>query len=231
MAPFERRRSPRASLATRAIVLRSNETLGSFEVLNLGAGGLLLGGERPGSLEEPLQVVLPLGGEEPLVLPGRIVRDRPTRHGPTFVFEFTSVPEEMRSDIDRKIAENVAAAQNARVLVVDDSREIGNALRMQLAWLGHPAHAVTTPLEALRVLEEPNRVEVAIVDLVLGGADGLELIAFLAEQHPEVRRVLMTGHAQPGHLEHEVRNGRSALPHDVLGKPWSQSTLARAVGA
>jgi hypothetical protein len=36
----------------------------------------------------------------------------------------------------------------------------------------------------------------------------------------------MSGHTPPGQLNQATR----ARPHEVLGKPWSESTLARAVG-
>jgi CheY-like chemotaxis protein len=232
-------------MSSRVFLRREQEQLGMFEVLNLAAGGLLLAGEPPLS-DAPLEVSLPLaqedgdeaeGGEKDggsaLVVSGRVQRVRPTRHGPTFVFAFTDLSSETATRLQRKIDENVARAQSAHVLVVDDSREIGNALRLQLAWLGHDAYAVTTPLEAVRVLEGPNQVTCAIVDMVLGGADGTDLLAYMAEQHPHIRRVLMSGHTPPGQLGQLGLASRlrpEARPHEVLGKPWSESTLARAVG-
>lgn len=232
-SPAERRRSARATLNCRATLLRTEtkQSLGAFEVLNLATHGLLLSGEPPAPAGAALEVVLPFGTGEALLLPGRLMRRRPTRHGPTFVFTFGDLDPALATRLQARVDADVERAQTARVLVVDDSREIGDALRMQLAWLGHAAHAVTTPLEAVHVLEQPNQVEVAIVDLVLGGADGLELLAYLAEQHPHVRRVLMSGHAPPGQLggPFGIAPPR-ALPHEVLGKPWSETTLARAVG-
>jgi CheY-like chemotaxis protein len=233
MPSLERRRSPRATLASRVHLRRDHELLGTFEVLNLAAGGLLLAGEPPPTGDALLEVSLPLHEEEEgseLVVPGRLLRVRPTRHGPTFVFTFADLSSDTAVRLQRKIDQNVARAQSARVLIVDDSREIGDALRLQLGWLGHDAHAVTTPLEAVRVLEGPNRVSCAIVDLVLGGADGLDLIAYLAEQHPHIRRVLMSGHGSPGQIGITTRFRPEVGPHEVLGKPWSESTLARALG-
>ncbi|HEY0707869.1 MAG TPA: response regulator [Polyangia bacterium] len=230
----ERRCSPRASLTSRAVVRRQQESLGTFEVLNLAAGGLLLAGDPPeaGSgiaPDETVDVVLDLAAGDPLILPGHLMGARKTRHGSAFVFAFSALPAGVRAQLQTRIDDNVARAQAARVLVVDDSREIGDALCFQLDRLGQAAHAVTTPLEALRLLEEPNQVQVAIVDMVLGGANGLDLLAYLSDQHPNIRRVLMSGHAAAGQLELTAR-GHQAMPHEVLAKPWSETTLTRALG-
>jgi CheY-like chemotaxis protein len=236
MQSSERRCSPRATFTSRAVVRRQEQSLGTFEVLNLAAGGLLLAGEPPGaangaSPDDAVNVVLdlPTGGD-PLILPGHLMGARKTRHGSAFVFAFSALPAGVRAQLQDRIDDNVARAQAARVLVVDDSREIGDALCFQLDRLGQAAHAVTTPLEALRLLEEPNQVQVAIVDMVLGGANGLDLLAYLSDQHPTIRRVLMSGHVTPGQLDLSGR-GHAAMPHEVLAKPWSESTLTRALGA
>jgi CheY-like chemotaxis protein len=233
MPTSERRCSPRASLASRVVVRRQEESLGTFEVLNLAAGGMLLAGEPPSpsnqlAPDEGVNVVLDLALGKPLVLPGHLMGARRTRHGSAFVFAFSALPAPVRAELQVRIDGNVARARAAHVLVVDDSREIGDALCLQLDRLGMAAHAVTTPLEALRLLEEPNQVQAAIVDMVLGGANGLDLLAYLSDQHPKIRRVLMSGHSAPGHLELTAM-GHQASPHDVLAKPWSEATLTRAL--
>jgi CheY-like chemotaxis protein len=198
-------------------------------VLNLATGGVALVGTSPLPLGAKVEISLPLGLPEPIALAGHILRERPTLNGPSFVVSWDEPTAPVRDLLQRTIDEALANAQIANVLVVDDSREVGHALRLQLWYLGHAAHAVTSPLEAVRVLEVPNRVSVAIVDLVLGTADGLDLLAFLKDRHPYIRRVLLSGHTHPGQLAHLLRRRPEAVPHEVLGKPWSESTLAQAV--
>jgi CheY-like chemotaxis protein len=230
MSLIDRRRSPRAPLETSATLSRSpQDPLGAFDVVNLAAGGLLLAGRAPAPIDTVLEVTLALANGQAVVLPGHILRERTTRDGHAFVVVFGELSSAQQHLVRDTIDLALAAARSAHVLVVDDSAKAGQALRGDLSQLGHAAFAVTNPLEALRLLEQPNRVELAIVDRVLGASDGLDLVAYLAEQHPYLRRVLMSdpqGHAQ---LASALRQRPQAAPHHLLTKPWTGPALARMV--
>ena len=226
----ERRRSPRAPWRTQALLHCGPAPLGSFEVVNLAAGGLLLAGPAPAPPGTVLQVGLALGAGEPLQLPGQILRERSGPQGPGFVVVFGPLSPSCAAHIGARIEQNLAEMRNAHVLVVDDSRAAGHELRLRLAQLGHPAHAVTSPLEAVRLLAEPNRIGVAMVHQQLGSEDGLELLGHLAERHPYLRRVLLADPLGQRQLGAVLRQRPHAAPHEVLAPPWTDSTLARAVG-
>src|SRR5262245_34706281 len=67
-----------------------------------------------------------------------------------------------------------------RVLVVDDSPEARASLRQLLGIWGHPVCEAADADEALRLAPE-FRPEVALVDVVMPGMDGLELASRLKE--------------------------------------------------
>jgi len=87
----------------------------------------------------------------------------------------------------------------------------------------------------VHALEQPNSFSVALVDVVLAGgvvagANGAEVLDYLADRHPTVRRVLMAGNVDAWQLELARRALFHRSVHRVLSKPWIDATLARALG-
>ena len=78
------------------------------------------------------------------------------------------------------------------VLIVDDDMPLLSAakrtLRNQVVW------TTTTPAEA-RKLSMAHRPDLAIVDICLGETNGVELIAQLKADRPDLNIVAYTGHA------------------------------------
>jgi CheY-like chemotaxis protein len=103
------------------------------------------------------------------------------------------------------------------------------ALARDVQSLGHNAVATATSLEASWALQQRRlpSIQAAVVDLFLGGEDGTHLLAFLADQYPSVRRVLLSGAVRSCQLELALASGRA---HAVLEKPWSMEGLALAIG-
>jgi CheY-like chemotaxis protein len=226
----ERRKHARAFLRASAVLLRDDDSLGSFRVINASVGGLLLGGSVPAPVGTEVEAVLRLGPDRAVRTKSVICREQASRDGSAFAVSFLDLSADDEARIQAAVDVFFERVRSASVLVVDDSREVGQALSLELGRLGQSAHAVQTPLEAVCMLEERNQVAVAIVDLVLGNEHGLDLIAYLADRHPRVRRVLMSGHAHPAQLALSRHSAARSAPHDVLAKPWTHSTLARAVG-
>jgi CheY-like chemotaxis protein len=226
----ERRGHVRALLRASAVLLRGGESLGSFRVINASVGGLLLGGTPPGPVGTRVELVLRLGPDRTVRTQAVVCREQASQDGAAFALSFVDLPAEGRELIQGAVDAFLERVRSASVLVVDDSREVGLALSLELSRMGRSVHAVQTPLDAVYMMEERNQVAVAIVDLVLGGAHGLDLIAYLADRHPGVRRVLMSGHAHPAQLELSRHGAARSAPHEILAKPWTNHSLARAVG-
>ena len=226
----ERRRHARALLRASAVLLRADDSLGSFRVVNASVGGLLLGGAMPAPVGTEVEVVLRIGLDDPVRTRGLICRQQQGRDGAGFAIDFLGLAAEEVDRLQSAVDAFLERVRSASILVVDDSREVGQALSLELAHLGHSAHAVQTPLEAVCLLEERNQVTVAIVDLLLGSEHGLDLLVYLSDRHPNVRRVLMSGHVQPAQLALSRHAAARSAPHEILSKPWTHETLARAVG-
>ncbi|MBI2945867.1 MAG: sigma-54-dependent Fis family transcriptional regulator [Candidatus Wallbacteria bacterium] len=107
-----------------------------------------------------------------------------------------------------------------RVLVLDDDRAIVESVRDFLCLEGYDVLAETSPDAALARLDRGDIPDIAIIDLLLNQADGIELIA-------EVRKravlpvVIMTGH---GTIESAVRAMKNGAA-DFLLKPFEPDIL------
>jgi hypothetical protein len=90
------------------------------------------------------------------------------------------------------------------------------ALVRDLRCFGWEAACFSTPLDAVSFLERPeSRIRVALVDHA-GPSNGRELLAFLADEKPLIRRVLLAegGRPSPDELGGLARRRR---PAEALG--------------
>lgn len=226
----ERRKHQRAEVLSTATVLAEGGSSGVFLVKNLSAGGVLLLGDARWREGERMTVLLHLPGREPLRLFAEVLRRRlSAAQESLWAMAFRQVPSELEDlleEVARAALQSHREAPPHEVLVVDDSREVRHALQRDLRALGECGVLAATPLEAVSCLNETPHIDTAIVDLRLGHADGLDFLCFLAEDHPTVRRVLMSGNIRPTQLELAIVSGRA---HAVLEKPWSRRSLAQVI--
>ena len=79
-----------------------------------------------------------------------------------------------------------------RILVVDDEPNIRELLCMYLNQKGFQATAAGSSEEALRRVMEKT-IDLVVLDIVLAGEDGLQLLANLKAADPKLRVVMLTG--------------------------------------
>ncbi|MEO8698947.1 MAG: hypothetical protein ABI867_02855 [Kofleriaceae bacterium] len=116
-------------------------------------------------------------------------------------------------------------------MILDRDPDSCSALLRELAALGREAVTADTPGELVRRLRGDEHYETAIVDLELGPEDdyldGVDLLVHLAQEHPGIRRVLMSSH--PG-APRAPRTDAVPGVHAVLAKPFTRASLRRALG-
>lgn len=113
-----------------------------------------------------------------------------------------------------------------KVLIVDDSSLARRTVRQSLEELGH---AVEEASDGAQALERYfiNRHDVVVLDMVMNGMYGLEVLAKLRELNPDVRVIVLTADIQKSTLEHARAAGAAAF----LNKPVNRQELARVVSA
>ncbi|HEX9622308.1 MAG TPA: response regulator [Polyangiaceae bacterium] len=126
------------------------------------------------------------------------------------------------SDPEARSAE-AQAAEGPRVLVVDDDRKFCAALAGALRRRGYRAFVAHSHEEALAEVEawSPAR---AIVDLRLGGASGLELLAELKRRREDLEVIVLTGY---GSIASAVDAMKLGAVH-YLTKPAAIDDVLRA---
>lgn len=227
----EKRHHPRFLALSPALVVGANGVCSQCLVEDLSTSGARISGAALLQEGERVRLLLQLPGRGPFSLAARVVRRLQSRETNTASF---GVVFEGQPDVSATTeAETVAKLRNRPhaaepvILVVDDSAQICHNLVRDLMQVGRRAIAVTTPLDAIEwLLDGGSHFDVALVDVLLSNASGCDLLGFLAEEYPEVRRVVMS---DPMRSMHVGRVLEVAQPHGVLYKPWDQDTLLRVV--
>jgi two-component system cell cycle response regulator len=81
-----------------------------------------------------------------------------------------------------------------KILLVDDDRSLRETLQEFLAGQGYAVTAAADGHEAMAALKE-EEFALALLDLLIPGYSGLELLAHLKTQTPDTEVILFTGHA------------------------------------
>ena len=81
-----------------------------------------------------------------------------------------------------------------RVLLVDDEEEFVSALSERLMLRGIEADSALNGEEALALMVE-KEFEVVILDVLMPGLGGLEVLKQIKSTHPNTQVILLTGHA------------------------------------
>ena len=80
---------------------------------------------------------------------------------------------------------------------MDDDDDLVQVVSRALERRGFEVHRARTGSEALASLPNLHRLDAAVVDMVLPGAGGLEVVRALRKGFPKSRIVAMTGLAEP----------------------------------
>jgi PAS domain S-box-containing protein len=118
----------------------------------------------------------------------------------------------------------IAPAERGRVLLVDDDLDFLNSLSDLLQPEGYEV-AVANGVETARRTAAAFEPDVALLDIRLGPANGIELMASLKQQRPDLACVIMTGYADTEFAVRALREGA----YDFLSKPVDPTSLLRAM--
>jgi CheY-like chemotaxis protein len=113
------------------------------------------------------------------------------------------------------------------VLLADDDDDVARVFTRALEAHGYRVHRARTGGEALALIAGLSRLDAAIVDLVLPGAGGLDIVRSLRRAFPGCRIVAVTGMDEPVMARAFADAGADAF----LAKPVELSKLLDAVTA
>ena len=179
------------------------------------------------STTDKLELLLQLPSERPLRLEAIVARESSGPPTPAFALQLVRVSPGAEDLIHGAVVTALQEARAAAVLTVSQSLEVCAALRRELRDVGQLSFAVSSPLDAVQFLAQPNAVSAVLVDATIGASVRDDLIANLADEHPGVLRVLLAPTA--GHLPVESSPGDDSLVQGVLVPPWTREATMRAL--
>jgi PAS domain S-box-containing protein len=110
-----------------------------------------------------------------------------------------------------------------RVLLVEDNRMVGEVVVSMLKDMGQDATWLLDAEAALAHLTEGRGgCDIAILDVVLPGMNGVELGRRIRAQWPDIRVVLASGYS-------DAISGQEVVPFPVMQKPYSLETLTHVL--
>ncbi|PSQ82859.1 MAG: sigma-54-dependent Fis family transcriptional regulator [Bacteroidetes bacterium QS_7_67_15] len=121
------------------------------------------------------------------------------------------------------VSRSTPSSRPLRVLVVDDEPRIRNALRVCLEGEGY---AVTETSGAEDTLAEVQSrpYDLALLDLRLPGASGMDLLPDLLEEQPHLQVLVITAHSSIDSAVEAMRRGAT----DYLPKPFTPAQVRQA---
>jgi DNA-binding response OmpR family regulator len=109
-----------------------------------------------------------------------------------------------------------------RILVVEDEQHLAEGLRFNLEEEGYSVDVAGTGEAALDLLLRDNqRFDVMVLDVMLPGKDGFEVMAELRDAGQFVPTLMLTARGRP----EDVLHGFSAGADDYLAKPFELAIL------
>ncbi|HEX5706773.1 MAG TPA: response regulator [Pyrinomonadaceae bacterium] len=112
----------------------------------------------------------------------------------------------------------------ARILVVDDEPDIHSVIDKALRGEGHDVLHARDAFEGLDMLAREG-ADVALLDIMMPGMDGLEMLSLLRQKDRELRVVMMTAMSTPTAVISAMREQAC----DFLAKPFEVDALVSAV--
>jgi len=113
---------------------------------------------------------------------------------------------------------------DARILLVDDDRLLREVIGESLQLNGYQVDLAEDATSALKLFK-PNFYRLALIDLVMPGMNGLELMQKIMEADSEIFCLIMTGYPTVDSAYKAMVKGAS----DYIIKPFQLSELTAAI--
>ena len=106
--------------------------------------------------------------------------------------------------------------KKTKILVVDDEAILRESLRDWLVDVGHDVATAENAETALKIIRD-EKPSVAVVDLVLPGADGIELLTKAKQIYPDIQVIMITAYGSVPTAIAALKAGA----YDYIEKPFS----------
>ncbi len=112
----------------------------------------------------------------------------------------------------------------ARILIVDDEKNIVSSLTGILADEGYEVAKTGDGIEALEIIQT-DPPDLVLLDIWLPGMDGIEVLKTVKAYHPEIEVLIMSGH---GTIDTAVKATKLGA-QDFIEKPFSLDRITQSI--
>jgi ActR/RegA family two-component response regulator len=232
MTGQDRRVFVRARVAATATAWVRGLCKGSYIVENLSLGGVQLSGGPAMRVGEEIKLILELPRGQ-IEVRGPVLRSQARSRDAAIAVRFNMLSRRAREALGAAVAEGLEEAardsstrSEPTVLVVDASLLERESLTRDIRHAGWEVACFSTSLDALDFLDrQASCIRVVLIDVV-GVSGGNDLFNFLADEKPEIRRVLLS---EEGRLGAQALASVVERADGVLAKPWDLESLARTL--
>jgi DNA-binding NtrC family response regulator len=113
-----------------------------------------------------------------------------------------------------------------RILIVDDHRQVGDAVAEMLRVMGYEAHYFASAAQGIDWLSR-NQPDIAFFDLTMPGTDGVDLLHQVRGLGHHFPIIVLTGYPESERAKEALRSGASR----IMTKPVSMDELLTVVEA
>ncbi len=114
----------------------------------------------------------------------------------------------------------------SKVLVVDDEENVAKSVRRMLEANGFSVITAQDGKNALDIMRGDSDISVIVSDQRMPKMTGSELFSQLSTEHPDIKRILLTGYTDLDSIREAVNKGNIFR---FLLKPWDDEELLRCV--
>lgn len=119
------------------------------------------------------------------------------------------------------------ADQSIQVLVVEDEQEIRELMALHLLRQGYRVQECASAEQALQELDRQNSIDLFVLDWMLPGMSGVELLAAIKARNPQAPVLMVTALAEPQNIVGALEKGAD----DYVTKPFNPSVFIARVKA
>ncbi len=109
------------------------------------------------------------------------------------------------------------AENKKKILIVDDDKELLSTLEKYFSLKGVSAKGVESAEAAEKIIDSGEMFNLMILDIVLPGISGVDLLKKIKQQHPDQKVIVMTGMLSIENTLTALKEGAS----EYLLKPFS----------
>lgn len=114
------------------------------------------------------------------------------------------------------------------VLIIEDNEDLRDLMQVVLEGAGHSVSLASDGEAGLRA-QRARPADIVITDIFMPNQDGLETIAQLRRDHPQVKVVAMSGGGSRVKGAGTLLTAKEIGAHWILVKPFDNDELLRAV--